>query len=365
MRVAVIGAGAVGLACAREIAMRGAEVYVLEAGSRPGAGVTSRNSEVIHAGLYYPPESLKTRLCVEGRELMYGFLAEKGEGVRRCGKLVVASDESEVPALEALARNARACGVGDVEILAPNEVIRRQPSVRCVAALWSPSTGILDAHGLVRALRGDLERAGGSLVLEAEVVGAACRPKEIAIDVARGGQREALSCDVVVNAAGLACDLVARLPHGGAVPDDLPSIRFVKGSYARLSWPRDADPPPSCLVYPLPFHDRPGLGIHLTIDLAGGLRLGPDSEALAGRVEDYSVAEDVVDRFAEAARRYLALPHGVELTPDYAGIRPVRTDVREFHIREDLPGWVNLIGIDSPGLTASLAIGRYVAELLG
>lgn len=362
-RVAVVGAGAVGLAAARELALRGHEVFVLEAASRPGSGVTSRNSEVIHAGLYYTPGSLKATLCMEGRAMLYDYLARKGEGVRRCGKLVVASDAGEIPALEAIHANAVACGVEGVEMLDPEEVRRRQPSVRCALALWSPDTGILDAHGLVRALRGDVERAGASVVTHTIVRGAEPRGGGYRLEVESGGERETFECDAVVNAAGLSSDLVARMPGGDA--SALPSHRFVKGSYAKLSWPRGATPPPDCLVYPLPFRDRPGLGIHLTIDLAGGLRLGPDSEDLPDRVEDYTVTDEILPRFEAAARRYLDLPDGAALSPDYAGIRPVRADVRDFHVAERLPGWIDCIGIDSPGLTASLAIGRRVAELLG
>jgi L-2-hydroxyglutarate oxidase LhgO len=361
-RVAVVGAGAVGLAAARELASRGLEVFALEAVARPGSGVTSRNSEVIHAGLYYAPGSLKARLCVEGRDRLYDYLARRGEGVRRCGKLVVAAEPSEVAALEALAANAAECGVEEVEMLGGAEARRRQPAVRGVAALWSPLTGILDAHGLVRALRADFERAGGTLVTHAAVRGAERGESGYRLLVEIAGERERFECDVVVNAAGLASDLVARMPFDAA-PAALPSHRFVKGSYASLRWPRSATAPPDCLVYPLPNRDL-RLGIHLRIDLAGGLGLGPDAEELPDRTEDYTVTDAILPRFEAAARRYLDLPEGAELAPDYAGIRPVRTDSRDFYVAEDLPGWVNLIGIDSPGLTASLALGRYVADLL-
>jgi L-2-hydroxyglutarate oxidase LhgO len=357
MRIVVIGAGAVGLACARELA-GGGELFVLESASAPGWGVTSRNSEVVHAGLYYPPGSLKARLCVEGRERLYAYL---GDGARRCGKLVVAVDGAELPALEALYANALACGVDDVEILSGGEARRREPAVRCVAALWSPSTGILDAHALVRALRADVERAGGTIVTHATVVAAEREASGYRLTVEIGGEPEPLECDMVVNAAGLWSDRVARMvvEEGG----ELPAHHFVRGSYARLRWPRGAAvPPPSRLVYPLPNVGRPGLGIHLTVDMAGGLRLGPDAEPLPERVEDYRVDESILPRFEAAARRYLDLPEGCELTPDFAGIRPARADgSRDFYVAEDLPGWVNLVGIESPGLTASLALARLVA----
>ena len=172
MRVAIVGAGVVGLAAARELALRGDEVYVLEAAGHPGAGVTSRNSEVLHAGLYYPPGSLKARLCVEGRDLAYAYLQARGVPFRRCGKLVVAADAAEVPALEALRANAEACGVAGLDIVDGAEARRRQPAVRCAAALVPPMTGVMDSAGLVRSLRGETERAGGVIVLRAPVVGA-------------------------------------------------------------------------------------------------------------------------------------------------------------------------------------------------
>jgi L-2-hydroxyglutarate oxidase LhgO len=365
MRVVVIGAGAVGLAVARELAERGHEVFAFEAGAQPGGGITSRSSEVVHAGLYYEPGSLKARMCVEGRDMLYDYLARRGEGVRRCGKLVVASEPGEVAALESIAANARTCGVDEVELIDGDEARRREPAVRCVAALWSPSTGICDAHGLVRALRADFERAGGTLVTRAEVRAARRRGGAHRLDVRIGDVSEPFECDAVVNAAGLASDLVARMPFDEP-PRHLPSHRFVKGSYARLRWPGGAtSAPPGCLVYPLPNHDRPGLGIHLTIDLAGGLRLGPDAEELPDRVEDYTVSDEILPRFEAAARRYLDLPDGAEITPGYAGVRPVRSDARDFYVAEDLPRWVNLVGIESPGLTSALALGRHVSYLLG
>ena len=369
MRVVVIGAGAVGLAVARELAVGGHEVFVLEAASHPGAGTTSRNSEVVHAGLYYRPGSLKARLCVEGRRLLYEYLERNFVGFRKCGKLVVAAEAGEVAALEAVAANAAACGAEGLELLAGEEVRRRQPAVRCVAALWSPETGIMDSAGFVRALRADLERAEGTLVLHARVCGAERRAERYQLAVEIGGERELFDCDLVVNSAGLEADRVARMPLAEE-PTDLPSHRYVRGSYVRVWWPRGAIEPPDCLVYPLPNFHGTGLGIHLTLDLSGGLRLGPDTEELPERLEDYAISDSIVPRFEAAARRYLDLPAGVSFSPDFAGIRPVRSGAapfRDFYIAEEsgrgLPRWVNLLGIESPGLTASLAIGDVVAAM--
>jgi L-2-hydroxyglutarate oxidase LhgO len=368
MRIAVIGAGAVGLSVARELGLRGHEIYALEQTGHPGSGITSRNSEVIHAGLYYTPGSLKARLCIEGRKLLYDYATRSGVDHRACGKLVVATTDEEIPALEAIHQNALASGAEDLEMIDGPTARRLEPSVRCVAALASNGTGIVDASGYVRALRRDLERAGGTLALHAAVRGAEAISGGFRLVVDVDGEVEPFECDAVVNAAGLEADRVARLPLGEE-PPDLPSHRFVKGNYVRVWWP-SSQLPPRRLVYPLPNHNAPGLGIHLTVDLAGGLRLGPDTEDLGERVEDYAVRDEVAPRFEAAGRRYLEFPDGVSFTPDFAGIRPVRRDPsgsRDFYIAEEsgrgLPGWVNCIGIESPGLTASPAIARYVAGL--
>jgi L-2-hydroxyglutarate oxidase LhgO len=288
--------------------------------------------------------------------------------VRRCGKLIVAGERSELSRLEALLDNARACGVRDLELLDPGQVARREPLVRCSGALWSPRTGILDSAALVRELRADFESAGGTLITHAAVTAAEAGPAGYRLVVSGD---DSLDCDGVVNAGGLESDRVALLP-GPDPAHDLPSHVYYKGSYVRLHWPRSAPSPPGCLVYPLPNLSAPGLGVHLTPDLGGGLRLGPDSERLPDRREDYGVDDARATAFESAARSYLALPAGVELSPDFAGIRPIRSDgdgFSDFYIAEEsgrgLPRWVNLIGIDSPGLTSCLAIGRRVAGLLG
>jgi len=371
MRIAVVGAGVVGLAVAREIALRGHETYALEATAHPGSGVTSRNSEVIHAGLYYPPGSLKARLCVEGSRLLYDYAARTGVAHRACGKLVVAADESEREPLEAIYRNALDCGVSGLELIDGAEARRLEPAVRCVAAIASSPTGIVDVAGYVRSLRRDFERAGGEVALRATVRSAKRRADGYSLGVDVDGRADLFDCDAVVNCGGLAADLIARLPLDEEAPD-LPSQRFVRGAYVRVTWPRNAPNRPTRLVYPLPFKKGPGLGIHLTLDLAGGLRLGPDAEPLPDRLEDYAVPESVVPRFEAACRRYLDFPEKAAFSPDYAGIRPVRDDAsgsRDFYIAEEsgrgLRGWVNLLGIESPGLTAALAIARHVANLVG
>jgi len=373
MRIVVIGAGVVGLACARELARAGHEVLVLESAPRPGTGISSRNSEVVHAGIYYAPGSLKAVLCVEGRERLVRYAAGTGVGLRVCGKLVVAPEPSELELLDTLAANAFSCGVTDVERLDGSEVWHREPAVHGAGALWSPSTGIVDAEGFVRAMRADAERAGATISCRARVVSATSSDSGgYIVTASTPAGSEPVVADAVVNAAGLESDRIARLPLVRETPD-LPAHRFVKGSYVRVRWPKSAAvAAPRCLVYPVPDEGATGLGIHLTVDLADGIRLGPDAEPVSNRHEDYAVSDGVVPHFAAAARRYLDLPEGVEMWADTAGIRPVRSDgtgSSDFYIRDEAargcPGWVNLIAIDSPGLTAALAIGARVGAMLG
>jgi len=364
----VIGAGAVGLAIARELALRGREVIVLEKNRAIGEETSARNSEVIHAGIYYPPGSLKARLCVEGRERLYAYCAEKGIAHRRCGKLIVAVHDAQRPKLDALSRTALANGVGELEPFDAREIAELEPAVRGVAGLWSPSTGIVDSHALMLAYRGDLERAGGSVALRARCTAAA-----------RDGDLMCLSCDVdgdatelharmVVNAAGLHALDVARLIAQPGL--DLPAPRFAKGNYFVCH----GKSPFTHLVYPIP--EDGGLGIHATLDLAGRTRFGPNVEWLpAGtRAEDldYAVDARLGATFYAAIKTYWpAIPDG-SLEPAYSGVRPKINGPGEpaadFAIHAQTapgaPRIAQLFGIESPGLTASLAIATHVAALL-
>ena len=364
----VIGAGVVGLAIARELALLGREVIVLEKNRAVGEETSARNSEVIHAGIYYPPDSLKARLCVEGRQRLYDYCAEKGVAHRRCGKLIVAVHEAQRVKLDALRRTALANGVADLEPLDEREIAALEPAVRGVAALWSPSTGIVDSHALMLAYRGDLERAGGSVALRARCTAAA-----------RDGDLMRLSCDVdgdatelhartVVNAAGLHALDVARLIAQPGL--ELPAARFAKGNYFVCR----GKSPFTHLVYPVP--EDGGLGTHATLDLAGRTRFGPNVEWLpAGtRAEDldYAVDARLAAAFYAAIKTYWpAIPDGC-LEPAYSGVRPKINVPGEpaadfaIHVQtaQGAPRVAQLFGIESPGLTASLAIAAHVAALL-
>ncbi|MGJ7488163.1 NAD(P)/FAD-dependent oxidoreductase [Variovorax sp. LT2P21] len=357
----VIGAGVVGLAVARALALEGREVLVLESEGAIGTGTSSRNSEVIHAGIYYAAGSLKARLCVEGKQALYAYAQERGLPHRRCGKLIVATTEAQVDQLDAILAKARSNGVDDLVLLTGAEARSLEPQLACLAALHSPSTGIVDSHALMLSLQGDLENAGGMLALKSPVERAVCTANGIELT---GEDGTTLRCAAVVNAAGLTAPLLARRFEGLPQPS-VPTAHFAKGNYFTLA----GRAPFQRLIYPVP--ESAGLGVHLTLDLGGQAKFGPDVQWVD------SPADLVVDPrrgdgfYAEVRRYWPALPDGA-LVPGYAGIRPKiagpHEPARDFVIAgpqaHGVPGLVNLFGIESPGLTSSLAIGRHVAELL-
>ena len=357
----VIGAGVVGLAVARALALQGREVLVLEAEGAIGTGTSSRNSEVIHAGIYYAAGSLKARLCVEGKKTLYAYAQERGLPHRRCGKLIVATTEAQVIQLDAILTKARANGVDDLVLLTGDEARSLEPQLACLAALHSPSTGIVDSHALMLSLQGDLENAGGMLALKSPVAHAVCTANGIELT---GEDGTTLRCATVVNAAGLTAPLLAKR-FEGLPQSSVPEAYFAKGNYFTLA----GRAPFQRLIYPVP--EAAGLGVHLTLDLGGQAKFGPDVQWVD------SPADLVVDPrrgdgfYAEVRRYWPALPDGA-LIPGYAGIRPKisgpHEPARDFVIAgpqtHGVPGLVNLFGIESPGLTSSLAIGRHVAELL-
>ena len=360
----VVGAGVVGLACARALAQAGRDVVVLEAASAIGTETSSRNSEVIHAGLYYPPGSLKAESCLQGRRRLYAYCAERGIAHRRCGKLVVACDDGEVPRLEALLANGLTNGVEGLDWLGPGEVADLEPALTCRAALLSRETGILDSHAYMLALQGDLEEAGGMIAFGTRVAGGAVTADGIALRAAdsRGVETHLLARSVVTSAGLHADRLLACLD--GFPADHLPTLSYAKGSYFTYS----GRSPFRHLVYPVP--EAAGLGVHITLDLGGQLRFGPDVEWTA--TLDYAVDPARADGFYAAVRRYWpGLPDGT-IQPGYAGIRPKLAPrgapARDFLIQgpetHAVPGLVNLLGIESPGLTASLDLADRVARVL-
>jgi L-2-hydroxyglutarate oxidase LhgO len=363
----VIGAGAVGLAVGRALALSGCETIVAEALAGIGQGVSSRNSEVIHAGLYYTPGSLKARLCVRGKQLLYALCESHGVAHRRCGKLTVANTQAEVVALRNLQDRAHANGV-PVEMLDGVQARALEPALHCIAALHSPSTGIVDSHGFMLALQGDLEHAGGMVALGSAVDSAVLGQggRDHMLRLADGSE---IATPVLVNAAALhACALARRFE--GLAPAHVPREWFAKGNYYALA----GRAPFTHLIYPAPADAW--LGVHLTLDLGGQAKFGPDIEWLevdAPEAIDYTVDPRRADAFYAEVRRYWpGLPDGA-LQPSYSGVRPkihgphekaadFRIDGPEMH---GVPGLVNLFGIESPGLTSAMAVAEDVLVLLG
>ena len=358
----VIGAGVVGLAIARELALRGAEVVVLETASAIGTGISARNSEVIHAGIYYPPGSLKARLCVLGKRRLYEYAESHGVPHKRLGKLIVATNESEIPKLETLKDTAAQNGVSDLEWLDRKQVAAIEPDLECTAALLSPSTGIIDVHALMLAYQGDGEDNGTMIAFNCPVI--AIHADEAGFTVETGGAAAAsLRCRQVVNAAGLGAWAVAGAIKGldGAT---IPPRYMAKGNYFTLS----GHAPFSHLVYPAP--EAAGLGVHLTLDMGGQAKFGPDVEWIEH--EDYTVDPARAETFERAIRTYWpGLPAGA-LQAGYAGIRPKLQApgemAHDFAIHgaetHGIKGLINLYGIESPGITSSLAISEHVADHL-
>ncbi len=359
----VIGAGVVGLAVARALALTGREVIVLEEADAIGTHTSSRNSEVIHAGIYYPPGSLKASCCVTGKQLLYRYCEARGIAHRRCGKLIVATESAQLAALQRIQAQAAANGVDDLRLLTQAEAIAMEPALRCVAALFSPSTGIIDSHGLMLAYQGEAEDRGAMLAPRSPVTGGAIETDGIMLDVG-GTQPMRILARTVINSAGLYAQRVAAVlkgfPH-----DKVPRTYYAKGSYYSLA----SRSPFTHLIYPVP--EAAGLGVHLTLDLAGQARFGPDVEWIAEI--DYDVDSRRADGFYRSIRDYWPGLKDGQLVPGYAGIRPKLggpdAPARDFMIQgpaeHGVAGLINLFGIESPGLTASLALADHVAQIAG
>ena len=362
----VIGAGVVGLAVARALALQGREVMVLEAVNAIGTGISARNSEVIHSGMYYPTGSLKASLCVQGRAQVVAYCQERSIGHRLCGKLIVATEPSQTPKLKAIQAQALANGVDDVRWLSAQEAMAMEGALKCVAALLSPGTGIVDSHGLMLSFQGDLENAGGMVVLNAAV-------KSVALDLDKTSSTRhlvymedgsVLATRTLINAAGLIAPALAH-QFSGLSPQNIPTAYYAKGNYFTLS----SAAPFRHLIYPVP--ESAGLGVHLTLDLGGQAKFGPDVQWVE-TPEDFQVDASRADAFYAAVRTYWPALPDVALQSGYAGIRPKisspQSPAADFLIQgpetHGVAGLVNLFGIESPGLTSSMAIADWVTRLL-
>src|SRR5712672_3049222 len=359
----VIGAGVIGLAVARRLTLAGREVVVLEEAEGIGTVTSSRNSEVIHAGIYYPAGSWMARMCVSGKQALYRYCDEHGVPYRNCGKLIVATTAQEAEKLQSIRTHAEANGVGDMQTLSGDAARALEPALNCDAALLSPSTGIIDSHGYMLALRGDAEAAGAAFAFHTPLQRGRAAVGHIELE-AGGEAPMTLACDLLVNAAGLAAPAVARSIEGMPI-EMIPVPYLAKGNYFSCS----VRAPFSRLIYPVP--EPGGLGVHLTLDMAGQARFGPDVEWVDAI--DYAVDPARAERFYPAIRKYWpTLPDGA-LMPSYSGIRPkivppavARQDfLMQGPQDHGIAGLINLFGIESPGLTSSLAIADHVADMAG
>jgi L-2-hydroxyglutarate oxidase LhgO len=359
----IIGAGALGLACAARLARPGQSTLIVEAEGLIGSHSSSRNSEVIHAGIYYAPGSLKAELCLEGRERLYAWCAQYRLAHRRIGKLLVAVEAAEIPRLEQLHENARACGVDDLQYIAQPRLSELEPAVRGACALLSPSTGIIDSHAYLQSLLAVAENHGAQLVLHTRVERLQHDGDGWIASGSSGGEAFQLKAQRVVNAGGLFAQQLAEQTEG---LQGVPPLHLCQGRYFGYS----GRAPFRHLIYPMPEANTAGLGIHATLDLGSQLRFGPDTRYL--EQIDYQVDENLREPFASAIRRYFPTLDSARLVPGYSGIRAKLTGPGEppadFLIQtvndHGLPGLVNLFGIESPGLTASLAIAERVAQAL-
>ena len=362
--VVVVGAGVIGLAVARQLSRAGRDVIVLEHNAYIGEETSSRNSEVIHAGIYYPTNSAKARLCVRGKELLYSYCDEKKIPYRRCGKLMIALDNHQEKQLSAIVTQGKINGVNDLEQLSATEAVKLEPEIRCLSAAFSPSTGIIDTHSFMHALQGDLEAAGGNIAFLSDCRGGRIEDDGINLKVVNQGKELTIRANTIVNAAGLRATQLAN-SISGLGTQHVPRTHYAKGTYFILQ----QKSPFTHLVYPMP--DGAWLGIHSTLDIRGQARFGPNQEWI--EEIDYEVNTELEELFYEAIRQYWpTIPEG-SLGPGYAGVRPKIVGPGEapgdFIIqgpnKHGVDGLINLFGIESPGLTSSLAIGEEVFRMLG
>ncbi len=364
--IIIVGAGVIGLSIARELSKTYTDIFVLERNSSFGQETSSRNSEVIHAGIYYPRDSLKAKTCVEARQLLYEFCSENKIPYKKIGKLIVAINSGETKDLEELFRQGLRNGVTDLRLLSKNEIKKIEPHIETERAIYSPSTGILDSHSFMKNLVWQFESNHGQIAYNTELVG--IDKKKDGFEVSVKDRKEEIFkffARTLINCAGLNSDKIAAL--AGLLKDEY-KLKYCKGDYFRVHNHKARFI--NRLIYPVPKEDRPGLGIHATLDLAGGLRLGPDDEYV--KKIDYNVDESKKEIFYESVRQFLPFIKLEDLAPDTSGIRPKlqgpQENFRDFIIKDEtdnsLSGLINLIGIESPGFTASISIAKMVKEMI-
>lgn len=367
--ITIIGAGVIGLAIAQEISQWNKNIYLLEKHQTFGQETSSRNSEVIHTGIYYTKGSLKSKLCVEGKWMLYDFCRKHDIPYNKCGKLIVATTEEEIKVIEGILQTAIKNGVDDMLVLEKEQIAELEPDIFALKALFSPSTGIVDSHSLMKQYETNAINNGCNIAYNSEVTGIEKIDGGYKIKLIDSDKKDYSFTSVkVINAGGLTADKISEMV---GIEDEALKIQFCKGEYFRLNPPKNKLI--KHLVYPVPHHNMEGIGIHVTIDMGGGVKLGPDVKYLETNVYDYKLTASKQKAFYESAKKFLPFLEFDDLSPDMAGIRPKTQKpgepLRDFYIEEEsergFPGFINLIGMESPGLTSSLAIGRYVNRMLG
>ena len=366
--ITIIGAGVVGLAIAEKVSKDHSNVFLIEKHPSFGQETSSRNSEVIHAGIYYTRDSLKAKLCIEGKRLLYDYCKEYNVPYNNCGKLIVATSEEEISVIEGIRQTAIGNGVDDIVVLNKDQIAELEPNIFALKALFSPSTGIVDSHSLMKRYETNTINNGGQIVYGSEVTGIKRIKDGYEIILLDTDKKEFIfTTEIVINSAGLTSDKVSEMV---GIEDDNLKILFCKGEYFRINPPKNKLI--NRLVYPVPHHNMEGIGIHVTIDMGGGVKLGPDVKYLESNIYDYKLTASKHEAFYKSAKKFLPFLQFDDIAPEMAGIRPKiqkpGDPLRDFYIMEEnkrgYPGFINLIGMESPGLTSSIAIANYVKELI-
>jgi len=366
--ITIIGAGVVGLAIAEKVSKDHSNVFLIEKHPSFGQETSSRNSEVIHAGIYYTRDSLKAKLCIEGKRLLYDYCKEYNVPYNNCGKLIVATSEEEISVIEGIRQTAIGNGVDDIVVLNKDQIAELEPNIFALKALFSPSTGIVDSHSLMKRYETNTINNGGQIVYGSEVTGIKRIKDGYEIILLDTDKKEFIfTTEIVINSAGLTSDKVSEMV---GIEDDNLKILFCKGEYFRINPPKNKLI--NRLVYPVPHHNMEGIGIHVTIDMGGGVKLGPDVKYLESNIYDYKLTATKQEAFYKSAKKFLPFLEFDDIAPEMAGIRPKiqkpGDPLRDFYIMEEnkrgYPGFINLIGMESPGLTSSIAIANYVKKLI-
>jgi L-2-hydroxyglutarate oxidase LhgO len=366
--VAIVGAGVVGLAIAEKVSEDHSNVFLIEKHSTFGQETSSRNSEVIHAGIYYPKGSLKAKLCVEGKKLLYEYCKKFDIPFNKCGKLIVATSEEELSIIKRIRKTAKSNGVDDLSVIGKDEISEIEPNIFALGALFSPTTGILDSHCLMKQYETNTINNGGHIVYGSEITDIKRIKNGYEVTLLDAYKTMySFTTKILINSAGLTSDKISEM---AGMEDENLRIQFCKGEYFRLNPPKNKLI--NRLIYPVPVQNLEGIGIHVTIDIGGGVKLGPDVTYLKSNIYDYKVDSEKQEFFFRSVKKFLPFLEKEDIVPEMAGIRPKiqkpGEQVSDFYIVEEsrrgCPGFINLIGIESPGLTSSLAIANYVRHLI-